>query len=730
METKYKVNRSSLGTNIGISTLVGLMGGLLLGVKDSITVILNHAPRPFPLFDILFFSLYPVALSSLIGCLGMMVISIIITILIRIGGYSLNRAKLAGLYVGIFVLFTSSILLSDMIGITSSSQISTVFDISLISILCSITLGGLTVYLLEKDIKRDRLVALCISLSISLLVFLYSLLWMNINLLPEFWKPVSLLSDMGLLVVTGLLGLGIYVLLISIFQRGSLDAKRQRLAGLILSGAAIFVFGLVSLFVNYGGENIDVESKDRSVIRESKPLPDLKDRPNILLIVMDTLRADHLSCYGYNRNTTPNIDRIAAEGALFENTISNASWTLPAHASIFTGMFSSKHGANSEHLYLDDRFTTIAELMRLYGYKTFGISNNYYIVPKTNFDQGFDVFKWIDAFTRCSVVGDLSEFLLINKAIWHIKNLLDMTDEGAYKTNKIVKEWIDSSHYTKSPFFIFINYMEAHGPYGGTPYSGLWLDKDISAKKAKGVNQNTYVYLSGKKKMSDKVLQIFRDLYDGDISYLDFRIGQIFDYLRELEILDKTIVIITSDHGENFGEHNLIKHHLCIYDTVLHVPLIIRYPEAFKPGLRIKRQVQLTDIFPTVLDILGVDLDGIEDIQGHTLLQRPQQHNQSFAVAEYILLDSFLDKLSKEAPDSDLSAYVRRLKAIRTDEYKYIWASDGRNELYKIDDDPKELNNLIKTRPQKAKELAMLLNDWLNSFENYKTIRGRERIIY
>lgn len=445
----------------------------------------------------------------------------------------------------------------------------------------------------------------------------------------------------------------------------------------------------------------------------------LRGKPNILWIVMDTVRADHLSCYGYYRNTTPNIDRIASEGILYENTFSTAPWTLPSHASMFTGMFPSKHGADAEHQCLDHNFQTIAEVLSLYGYKTFGYSNNSFAVSyKEYMNQGFDTFE-VTKMGKKMKSANLADELKINNARREVQNSLLM-DDGARRTNEVVKEWISEAHREGTPFFVFINYMEAHLPYHPPEsFARPYLGGDVSLAEAMGVSQDQYGYITGKKQMSDEDFEILRALYDGEISYLDFRMGQLFDYLRELDILDNTILIVTADHGENFGEHNMMDHILCVYDTLLHVPLIIRYPSLFEAGLRVSEQVQLTDIYPTLLDIVGIEWDS-KEIQGRSLLRERGGGEPRFAIAEHAVWVLCLEKLKKAYFQFDVSKYTRRLKTIRTEKFKYIWSSDGHDELYNIQQDPGELYNLIEINPEKAEELKALLKEWLDSFEPYR----------
>ena len=161
-------------------------------------------------------------------------------------------------------------------------------------------------------------------------------------------------------------------------------------------------------------------------------------------------------------------------------------------------------------------------------------------------------------------------------------------------------------------------------------------------------------------------------------------------------------------------------HQLCIYDTLLHVPLIIRYPALFEAGLRLDEQVQTTSLFPTLLDILSIDWDS-DEIQGCSLLEDGENCLSDFAIAEYATVHNMLSNMKILSEHRfDFSTYARRLKTIRIGEFKYIWTSDGRDELYNVQQDPEELNNLIEAEPKKAEELKALLREWLNSFETYK----------
>lgn len=729
METKKEIIKLGFRVNILTGALVGLIGGFVIGVRDNVRVIYYHAPKPFPFFDMISFSLSQIISYALIGCLVMAAGGAVITLLLRIGGYTVNRTQLAGLYVGIFVSLAVSVVVFGKVELkTIENSLLTVGELSLVSILCGLAVAGLTVYILDKG-KRDRTIATCISLSIFVFVFLHIGLWMNKNLFSELLSPVSLISEFSLLLLVGVFASGLYLLILSVMQDNGLSRNSKRRHALSLLGFTACGLVILVWLVQFKSDNVK-NIKELSTIAkdgERKPL-DSKDKPNVILIVMDTIRADHLSSYNYFRKTTPNIDGIAREGVLFENAISASSWTVPSHASIFTGVYPSKHGVDSEHQYLEDKFTTLAEVLRLSGYKTFGYSNNTYISSKLNMTQGFDFFEVSNAGIRKS---DLSDFRLINDVTRNIKNFLGMNDAGSRETNEKVKEWIKSSYDSKKPFFLFINYMESHLPYKPPrPYNTRYLKKeDIS--KAKTVNQNRILYMAKKVQMNNKDFEILRTLYDGEISYVDSKINDLVDFIRQLKMLDNTILIITSDHGENIGDHNLMSHVLCLYDSLLHVPLIIRYPKLFPAGIKIKGQVQTTDIFPTILDSLNIEWKGIKEIQGHTLvplMKGSQRNESSLAIAELGIDSGELSLLKKANPQLDASEYARMLETIRTDTFKYIWSSDGRDEFYNIREDPDELNNLINIQPEKANELRTLLSKWLNSFEHYRHNAAKRNI--
>ncbi len=461
-------------------------------------------------------------------------------------------------------------------------------------------------------------------------------------------------------------------------------------------------------------------------------------RPNILLIVMDTARAQQFSCYGYEHETTPTVDRLAGEGTVFGNAIATSPWTLPSHASIFTGTYPSRHGAHASHMYLDPEYRTLAEVLSRAGYQTLGLSNNFWLSETFGMHRGFGRFlkTWqvIQASTDTTRINEilkstrgLKRLTELFKAMqegnfWvnsingiYGKFLFKRYDDGARRTNGIIRKWLQADWDRQGPFFIFVNYFEPHLKY--------WPPKEFRTRFLTGdparirrVNQNPWRYISGVVDMSEEDFDVLRALYDGEICYLDMRIRETVNLLESMGILDDTVIIITSDHGDNIGEHGLMDHQYNLYDTVLRVPLVVRFPGEFEKGKRDQRQVQLVDLLPTLLDLLELwDEELREQIQGRSLLERWEDR---FAVSEYISPIPTMEALKRRVPESTdvIYKYNRGLCSIRTQRFKLIHATDGNHEFYDLRQDPDELNNRYAESPEELRPLEELLTRWLASF--------------
>lgn len=414
-------------------------------------------------------------------------------------------------------------------------------------------------------------------------------------------------------------------------------------------------------------------------------------RPNVLFIVLDATRYDHLSCYGYKKPTTPNLDQVAAEGALYENCITPASWTLPSLASLFTGLYPRDHGVKSQHSKLKESFETLAEILAAAGYRTLGFSSNAWVGSFAGLDQGFEQFV------------DVWRHLGTNPA-----------DDGAALTNERIRDWLGADE-TGKPFFLFVHYFEPHFPYRPPPpYDSKFLPKGADSAMLAEVRRWAhprevgYILKVPGMEISRTQLEILESQYDGEIAYLDRQIGILISEFKRRGLLDNTITVITSDHGEHLGDHALLDHKMSLYDPLIHVPLIIRYPPAVPAGRRIQSPVQTIDILPTLLQLCAIKR-GAAGVSVGLPLADDADAGRSHMFAEFAAPNMFLDVMAKTFPEADHSVFDRALKVVQTRQYKLIWASDGRHELYDIVRDRVEAVNLYDSRPKLARELMNLL---------------------
>lgn len=439
----------------------------------------------------------------------------------------------------------------------------------------------------------------------------------------------------------------------------------------------------------------------------------IKRFPNIVLIVLDTARAMNFSCYGYYRETSPNIDKLSEKGILFENTITPAPWTLPAHASLLTGTYPLRHSLNSTGSVLGNDLILLPEVLRNKGYQTIGIANNCYIGKMSRLNKGFRVFEEPEEKFKHTRPVILRKTLRKLFGKW----CNEKYEIGATRTNELAKTYIRQISKNE-PYFIFLNLMDAHLPYlCPKKFRYMFLSKDIDVNRLKKVNQDVWLYLAGKVEMTREDFSILESLYDAQIRYLDYIVGNFIDFLRKSGYLDNTFLFIMSDHGENLGEHNLMGHVHNLYDTVLRIPLIVYYPGIITPGKRINKQVSLMDIFPTILEVLDIRDEKLDNqIQGNSLFNVINgEEGNSCLIAEYPIPQ--LEPFKRKVPEFDYSKFNRGLRAIRTDEFKYIWSSNGKDEFYDLTRDPGENSNLINNGLEKIEELKMELKKWVEKNE-------------
>ena len=362
---------------------------------------------------------------------------------------------------------------------------------------------------------------------------------------------------------------------------------------------------------------------------------------NVVVVTIDTLRADRLHCYGYQRIETPTLDSLAAGGALFEHAVAQVPLTPPSHASIFTGTYPTVHKVrNTGGFALQPSARTLAKILQERGWDTAAFVGAAALKKAFGFSQGFAVYD--DEMPQSGKKQEVAE-------------------ESQRKAGEVVDRalaWLDAQ--SGKPFFLWVHLYDPHAPYDPpAPYSKQYHDR----------------------------------LYDGEIAYTDHELGRLIAALDKKAAPEKTLIVVLADHGESLGEHGEKSHGVFLYDSTLHIPLIVRGP-GVPAGVRISQQVRTIDILPTVLDLMGGA--GPAECQGRSVTPlfsgKPVPAQSSYGETIY----------------PKMNMHWAELRAVRTDRWKYIRAP--KPELYDLEHDPAETKNIIGDHPKEFRELNQQLN--------------------
>jgi arylsulfatase A-like enzyme len=436
----------------------------------------------------------------------------------------------------------------------------------------------------------------------------------------------------------------------------------------------------------------------------------MKHQPNVMFLTIDTLRADHLGCYGYFRDTTPAIDQLAADGVVFKDSYASAIATGPSYTCMITGKVAAHHKyyitpfrtPNAQQL--DDRIPTMAEVLLQNGYTTAAFDNlmSWRAHPK-HFARGYNFYV---------NVGE--------QPIGHSERI------SSDKLTRRMIEWLRSYAREESPFFLFAHYWLPHTPYSQPmPYRTLFKHEpgDLSDLKVKTAGAG-YQYVQGwgaVDRMVDGETKFFRpyydeieeivsiDLYDGATRYVDHQIGQVLGALKDLGLYEHALIILTSDHGEGLGQHNVWGHGT-LYDHTVHVPIIMKHPD-LPQGKAVDGYVQHVDLFPTIQEVTGAtrwpDFTYYSDDGDDPTLDG--QSVFSLAAGG----SPVRDRIYLEAGN--------QLRAVRTREWKLITDLESQDavqatELYNILRDPMEIQDLSAAQPRIAAQMRDDLATWLESY--------------
>lgn len=413
--------------------------------------------------------------------------------------------------------------------------------------------------------------------------------------------------------------------------------------------------------------------------------------PNLVFIVLDTVRADRLSLYGHQRDTTPFLDLVAEKGVLFKRAYTPSPWTLPSHASMFTGRYPVEHNCVHGSLWLDERFETLAEKLSAKGYVNLAFSANPWISSFTNLDQGFHVLRHAEVLFH-------EEPRFSGQAVARPAKALvgasGPADSGAQEGIRVSKHWLKSAARDDRPFFLFLNFMEAHLPYPheeGAYY--FFMDPARARQELNKMEFNWLAYDAGLRDLGASDKEKLRMWYDGSIHYLDRRLEELFRELRMQGLREDTLVVVVSDHGENIGFHNLWGHEFSMYHGLLHVPLIISFPGRVPNGYEVNEPYSLERLPALLMSLLEGDefprFDEESGEDGPLYASRNRPHR-------------FMERVESYFPDYDPARFDRDQLSVIDWPYHFIWDSAGGHELYRVDRDPHEEDDLANEMPQLA----------------------------
>lgn len=425
------------------------------------------------------------------------------------------------------------------------------------------------------------------------------------------------------------------------------------------------------------------------------------NRPNVLLVVLDSARADRLSCYGHSKPTSPHIDAIAERGVLFERCQSESSWTVPTSVSLLTGLAPREHRAE-EHRQLPEDMPCLQSALGDVGYATLLAAANGFVGPVTGLDRGFDV------------VSNPRHVRQLTKPVTeYFTRRLGWTDNwGGTITRRLLGELSGTS----TPWFATLWYNECHHPYmGKRPFSTAFSDRPLPLLRRWHLMSRMRHMKELAATAHEDEWQDIRALYDGTIAYSDHLVGEVRGALEAMHAWESTLVIVTADHGDLLGEHGLAGHRWAVglYRPVTHVPLIVRFPGDELAGQRSDALVQLADIPRTIAAICGCEEALAQTRAGAAdLRDAATGRGREFAVSERVAIDEHSYRREKRKNRSfDYGPHMGALALISDGEWEYAHWATSDDELFSADDSD-QTTNLIDRRPEVAQRLRAELDGW------------------
>jgi arylsulfatase A-like enzyme len=418
--------------------------------------------------------------------------------------------------------------------------------------------------------------------------------------------------------------------------------------------------------------------------------------PDVVLIVLDTVRAGSVSTYGYARPTAPAIDALASEGALFLDATSPSTWSLPSHASLFTGRYPSSHGAHGEHRFLDDRYPTLASALAHNGYETFCFTANAWISDGLGLTRGFGYQD-----TSLMAHGGAGRgFSFIFRLLDRLG--LQETDKGGTRVADSFEAWAKSRPADGGrPAFVFLNFIEAHFPYHQLPHDDLFRFTDLPYSTLRSISLDLMgQQFGGKGRSVEEAGGPARDMYDGGIVHTSDLLGRVVAALRARGTLDRTVLVVLADHGEILGERGgHFGHGPSFYQESVGVPLLVRYPARIPAGTRVEAPVSTLGVYATIFDLAG--LEEPPTLQVGSLVPLASGEAQQGGGPILAELHPMPTPFAEETAPTDPQMHLdRRYRLYRDGDLKLVTSSKGDVLLYDLAADPRESRDLAAERPE------------------------------
>jgi arylsulfatase A-like enzyme len=446
--------------------------------------------------------------------------------------------------------------------------------------------------------------------------------------------------------------------------------------------------------------------------------------PNIILIIMDTVSAKRCSMYGYGRSTTPGLARFAAEAVTYRHCFTPAAWTIPSHISLFTGLLPGQHGGNNADFIYPGQYYTLPEVLKESGYVTMAISSNLLISRQTKFNFGFDEFYSMESLfstdryyqmresikaMKPEIKNDLIEARIILEKSWDEKyflypmqhvldriyrkyfgNIIEYSSYATLRTFQLAQKLLKKPR--NSPVFLFINLMEAHDKYN--PPRRFLKGIDWKRLKESAINQKGALdfYFTPPDLPHEK--DLVKRLYEQEITYLDEVVTDFTNFLKNTGWQDDTILIVTADHGESLGEHGIWGHIFGLYNELIHVPLVIKYPRSFGLNGINQQLVQLHDLFATLVEVSQAPFP----VPPTSISLLGQRRRRAFA--EFTDISTSLVGILRRQRNYPRQAFMQPCRCvINEDLVKLMEWADGSLSLFDLKSDYAEGNNLLR-QPQ------------------------------